>query len=393
MTPSPLPSNPRVLLIAADFPPDVNGIGDYVGRLAGHLAARGGRVSVLTRTVEDDGVERPFDVHRLIGDWSLSRLDWLADFCRDFDVVHLQYPGVASGRSMLLHCLPMALRRRTGGWGGRVRSVATFHEFRSMRTRWRVRASVMLRGLDRAVVVDAQDAPPIRRWSRLYRPLAGPPPIEAVPIAPNIQVLPRTEADRQRWRNEIGLAADETAVAFFGIIYEHKGIGELLRAVERLRRDGRRVRPVVVGNFDRDAEWRSALETLLGRPHVIWQSDADSRRVSELLHACDLAALPYYSGSAPNRSALLTCLAHDLATVTTDGPTTPRDFVEDCRIGYVPPRDADALADALAGLCDDPARRRELAAVGRAYAGRYAWPAVAEQHAALYAALAGPPDK
>ena len=377
-------STPSVLLITADFPPDVNGIGDYVDRLAGHLHSGGGRVTVLTRANAPDGVERPFEVRREIDRWSVASLGWLAEICSHFDIVHLQYPGVASGRSMLLHRLPATLRRRPGC---ATRTVATFHEFRSMRTRWRLRASWMFRGLDQAIAVDADDAPLMRRWSRLYRPLAGAPPIGTIGIAPNIEVLPCAPDNRGRWRRDLGLSDDDVAVAFFGILMPHKGIGELLAAVERLRAEGRPVRPVIVGNFDRHDDERPALEARLAAPHVIWQRDADGRRVSELLHACDLAALPYYSGSAPNRSSLLTCLAHGLAAVTTDGPTTPRDFVEQCRIDYVPPREAEPLRAALRRLCDDRELRRSRADVGRAYAARYSWPAVASQHADLYARL------
>jgi phosphatidylinositol alpha-mannosyltransferase len=45
----------------------------------------------------------------------------------------------------------------------------------------------------------------------------------------------------------------------------------------------------------------------------------------------------------------------------------------------VPPGDARALAQALARLLEDPARRLALAARGRARAERFGWPTVAER--------------
>jgi glycosyltransferase involved in cell wall biosynthesis len=44
-----------------------------------------------------------------------------------------------------------------------------------------------------------------------------------------------------------------------------------------------------------------------------------------------------------------------------------------------PPGDADALADALRRVLDDPARREQLAAEGRAFAARYDWAAIADR--------------
>jgi glycosyltransferase involved in cell wall biosynthesis len=43
----------------------------------------------------------------------------------------------------------------------------------------------------------------------------------------------------------------------------------------------------------------------------------------------------------------------------------------------VPPRDADALASAIDALLGDDARRRSLAAAGRARVARYTWEAAA----------------
>jgi phosphatidyl-myo-inositol alpha-mannosyltransferase len=66
-----------------------------------------------------------------------------------------------------------------------------------------------------------------------------------------------------------------------------------------------------------------------------------------------------------------------------------RDVVRDGSDGLlVPSRDPEALATALAGLLDNPARRAAMGEAARAAAGRYAWPVVAAEVAEAYQAAA-----
>ena len=364
----------RVLLVTPDFPPFLTGVGDYTDKLAAHLTAAGADVTVLTTADDGDAAddERPFVVCRGMADWGWSRRNDLVAMCAESDVVHVQYPGVRSGRSLLLNALPWLLRRRG------VRTVVTLHEFRTMRARWRMRAAVMLGGADVICHVDADDAPLIRRWSLPRRPT------RVLPIGSNVEPVEVTCDLRRRWRGELNLAADETAVVFFGILYPHKGVAEMLDAVVALRASGRRVRPVVVGDFDRDAAWRAALESQLSSADVVWVRGASLGRVSEVLHAGDLAVLPFHSGAATNRSSLLASLDHGLPAVSTSGPHTPAGFGEKFDVRLVPPRDPAALAKAVGDLIDDPAARARMRAAGLSRRAAGAWPAIAARQLEIY---------
>jgi phosphatidyl-myo-inositol alpha-mannosyltransferase len=65
-----------------------------------------------------------------------------------------------------------------------------------------------------------------------------------------------------------------------------------------------------------------------------------------------------------------------------------RDVVRDGSEGLlVPPRDPEALATALAGLLDNPARRAAMGEAARGAAARYAWPVVAAEVADVYRAV------
>lgn len=376
-TPMPLPPNaiatpPRVLLLTADFPPFLTGVGDYTDRLSRHLHAQGVDVAVLTTAGPGDAVTRPYEVRRAVKDWSLHQRRTILEHARGFNLVHIQYPGVHYGRSPLINLLPRLLHQPC---------VGTFHEFRTMRWRWRLRTLPMLGGLDAIVHVDPDDGPLLRRWSVPGRPLF------AAPIASNVEPVACDAAQRDRWRRELGLDHDEIAVVFFGILYPHKGIAEMLEAVASLRTKGVPVRSVVVGDFDREADYRPALEARLRASEVIWVRGASLERVSRVLHAGDVAMLPYHSGAGVNRSSLLAALEHGLPTITTDGPATPTDLGERFSVLLVPPRDSAALAASLTRLLDDRMLHEQMRTSAMADAAANAWPEVARRHLAIYRQL------
>ena len=67
-----------------------------------------------------------------------------------------------------------------------------------------------------------------------------------------------------------------------------------------------------------------------------------------------------------------------------------RDVVHDGADGLlVPPRDPEALAEALAGLLDNPARLAAMGEAAAAAARRYAWEVVAAQVTEVYRAALG----
>src|SRR5262249_11557125 len=83
--------------------------------------------------------------------------------------------------------------------------------------------------------------------------------------------------------------------------------------------------------------------------------------------------------------ALIEAAACGRAIVASDTPGC-RDIVRDGETGLlVPSRDIDRLADAIAQLAVDPARRQEMGRAGRALVERdFAAPLIAEQTLALY---------
>jgi glycosyltransferase involved in cell wall biosynthesis len=365
----------RVLLVSADFPPFLSGVGDYTDRLAGALHEAGADVTVLTGVSGDPGdAKRPFRVLRSIERWGLNHRTSILAACREgYDVVHLQYPGLNYGRGPMINLLPMLLRMS----GPSPRTLLTIHDFRVMRRRWRVRAAPMIWGVDGLIHVDEGDWPSIRAWS-----IGQTKPRAHIPIAANFEPVAVDADSRKKWRSELGFASDETVIAFFGILYPHKGVEELLDSVKELHRQRRKVCMLVLGDFDRSAPWRQGMEEMLADPSVRWVRGASLEQVSRGLHSADLCALPFHSGASTNRSSMLAALDHGLPTVTTKGPATPPAFDKMFDVLLVPVNDRAALSAAMARLMDDPLLRSRMRDSGLKH--KRTWSAIAAETIAFY---------
>ncbi|MGC4031596.1 MAG: glycosyltransferase [Tepidisphaeraceae bacterium] len=124
---------PRIALVSGDYPPAISGIGDYVEKLAGAMAKQGADVTVITTAGTGDDSNANFKVRREITAWTWANRHQVIDVLGQYDIVHLQYPAVAYGRSLMINVLPSLLRRKHPN----AKSLVTIHDFRVMRHRWR----------------------------------------------------------------------------------------------------------------------------------------------------------------------------------------------------------------------------------------------------------------
>lgn len=174
---------------------------------------------------------------------------------------------------------------------------------------------------------------------------------------------------------EVEPAADylpgEPLVLTVGYLIERKGLRELIAAVGRLRRDGRRVNLAIVG----DGPLRGALAAqaeadgvadavhFLGRvPH---------ERVLALMARADVFALPSWDEAFG--LVYTEAMAQSTPIIAGKGEG-PEDFIEDGVSGYLAPvRDAGALAGIIAGVLDDPVAAAAVGAAGKAAALALTW--------------------
>ncbi len=364
----------RIALICPYAWDDAGGVQVHVRGLGEQLRVRGHEVLALTpsrsRPAEPwvVGVGHPLDIpynasNAPVSPWLSTRRHVraaLATFRPD--VVHAHEP-LAPSASMFATL------------AARVPVVGTFHA-----------------GLDRARTYDLA-APVLRRLARRLavrvavseraaatarRRLGG--TYEIVPNGIDVRAFssatPRTDLGAGR------------KLLFVGRLHERKGFRTGVEAFGRLAREHRDLRLVVAG----DGQDRSAVAALPAdlRERVTLLGTVANRELPPVHRACDLFLAPNQGGESFG-VILLEAMAAGLPVVASDIPGYDEVVTDGVDGLLVPPRDAVALAGAIARVLGDPVLAGGLAEAGRARAAAFDWGVVAARLEELYGeAAAGP---
>lgn len=185
---------------------------------------------------------------------------------------------------------------------------------------------------------------------------------------------------RAALRGELGIAPDAPVIGFLGRLVRDKGIVELAEAWGRLRATRPDAHLVLGGVFEeRDAVPSATRAALEGDPrvHVVGFVDDTPRFYAGV----DVITLPTYREGFPNVPLEAASMRVPIVATRVTGCV---DAIVDGVTGtLVPPRDAEALAAALAGYLDDPALGERHGRAGRArvlreFRSERLWAALAE---------------
>lgn len=388
----------RIAVIAGSFPPDLCGVGDYVARLAGALAARGHRVDVFTRAPRDAAGEpegpRPpagVEVHAEARGWGGAELDRLLARIAGHrpDVVHLQYQTALFEKRLAITGFPSRAARLLPG----AATVVTLHDLNGPRILPRVAAAgrPAVRRLARAargvVVTNELDGAEVARWG-----LAG--GLRLLPVGPTIPVLPEAGAERNRMRHVLGLHEEETLFAYFGLIMRDKGIETLIEAAGLLPLTTRwKVLFIATPRNRREARWRDGFRRMaheLGiETRCIWRDRLPAAEVSRHLLAADVGVLPFREGLSTRRSSYAVMVAHGLPVVSTRAAKLPGTLGTGEPALLVEPAHPARLARAMRRLHEVAKDRAHYAARSRMAAGELSWETCALRTEEHYLELLG----
>ena len=363
----------KLALVTQSYYPRFGGVTEHVEHSARELRARGHEVTIVTgrppghRAPDPEGVVRlgtsllvPFQgafVDLTLGP-NLRRELLSLWSQRAFDLVHVHQP--------LTPTLPLLT-----GETATAPVIGTFHAAGARSRLFRFFRKPLTRHFERLSgrVAVSQAA---RRFADDHFP-------------GDYRVIPNG-VDVQRFHPDVPprpeLADGRLNVLFVGRLDPRKGLPVLLAALPALRRRVPEARLVVVG----DSFLRPWLERRLAardREHVVFAGSVPPAALASYYASAHVAVSP----ATRNESfgiVLLEAMASGKALVASDIPGY-RAVVEHGADGLlVPPGDAPALADALATLLRDPARRLAFGARGRAKAEGYGWPAVTDRLEAYY---------
>jgi phosphatidylinositol alpha-mannosyltransferase len=272
-----------------------------------------------------------------------------------FDVVHVHEP-------LCPLLAPWAVL-----FAGDAARVGTFHAFaehepRVPRLLRKTSGPLVLSRCDRAIAVSAPAAAYARYvWKRDLPIIPNGIPMDAFPATP--QVVRRPD--------------EPTRLLFIGHWRDpRKGLPVLLEAMAALHARGVPVALDVVGNGP-------AGQVPPAQAGVTYHGAVSTEaEVAAHLRACDVMVAPA-TGQESFGIVLLEAMASARAIICSDIDGF-RQVVGDANALRVPAGDAAALADAIAALVADPARRAAMGAGNPGRANAFAWPTLVHQVRAVY---------
>lgn len=203
--------------------------------------------------------------------------------------------------------------------------------------------------------------------------------------APLEEFAPRGRERRLAVRRELGLADDAPVVGSIGRLNEQKGHRYLLDAAVRVLAALPAARFVLAGDGDQEPALRTQAESLGIAPRVLFVGHRTD--VPALLEAFDVFCISSTYEGTPLTLFEAMAAAKPIVSTAVDGC---REVIEDGRTGLlVPPRDGQALGQALTRLLSDASLRAALGAAAQRESARYDIRECVERMQALYDEVLG----
>lgn len=185
------------------------------------------------------------------------------------------------------------------------------------------------------------------------------------PSPQNHVVVSTTLTENDLYEREDTCQADPVRILSLCYIRPEKGIEYLIEAFARLRTQ-RPTELVLVGSRDRYPTYQAKLDALVAehglQDRVTWAGHASYHEVARHMQEADIFAFPTLSEGTPR--VLVEARANSLPLVSTNVGGIPSSVTDGYDGLLVPPKDPQAMADAIERLVVDGPLRRQLIANG-----------------------------
>ncbi|MGM0400332.1 MAG: glycosyltransferase family 4 protein [Chloroflexota bacterium] len=381
----------HVLLISGEYPPMEGGVADFTRILAEHMVEKGACVHVLTSTRAAPRETRA-DTHRLRVHPTISSWGWRPLYGglrrllgeHDIDVVNIQYQTAAYGMHPAVNLLP----RLFPG----LPFVVTFHDLlvpylfpRAGPLRWWVNAE-LAHSSEAVIVTNEEDRARLASDERVSH-------LVTIPIGSNVPYHLPENYDRDGWRRHLGLPRTALVLCYFGFLNASKGGEELIEALTILREKGRDACLLMIGggvgaSDPTNQAYLERIESVVRArnldEYVVWTGYVSPSQVSASFASADICVLPYRDGVSFRRGSLMAALVHGMPIVSTHPQVELPDLEHGENIWLIPPRDPQALAEAVAHLAEDLERMERLGRRARVLARRFDWKQIAARTLEVY---------
>lgn len=384
----------RILMISAEYPPMMGGVGDYTRRLNSALTQQGHEVAVVTgnqgQAYRDAARIYPVRVQK----WDGSCITTIRQIIAKLqpDIVHIQYQTGAYNMNVAINTLPRKLRyeRRNG-----LKVVTTAHDLlppylfpkAGILREWYTQR--IIRDADAAVMTNAGD------YHRVMRDVKGVWNSNTVfiPIGANVSPAPPPFYEQSLWRERFELPAGGMLLAYFGLLTHSKGIETIIDAMQLLPDTTRLVMIGGAGDSAADQTYAQQIRQKIARSgldnRIIITGYTEASDVSAYLMAADAIILPFSDGYSYRRGSLITALAHQVPVITTRAPAglsqDPLPELVDGRHALlIDPQNADQLVAAVERIKHEPELAFMLSRQGRELTDVFSWDQIVQQHEQLY---------
>lgn len=173
--------------------------------------------------------------------------------------------------------------------------------------------------------------------------------VHAIPIGEH-RVTPFKKYERE------DLKEDQNLILFFGRIQEYKGLRYLIKAEPMISKEIPNTKIVIAGVGE---DFKKYEEIMLNKDNfIIYNHYIPYKEGAELFQRCSIVVLPYIDAS--QSGVISTAYGFKKPVVVTDVGSIP-EIVDDGITGFiVPPRNPEALAEAIVKLLKDEDLRKQM---------------------------------
>ena len=175
---------------------------------------------------------------------------------------------------------------------------------------------------------------------------------------------------------------DGNLILFFGRIWEYKGLEYLIKAEPIITKEVPNAKIVIAGAGENFRKYEEMMGNRRGN-FIVHNYRIPYKEGAELFQRCSVVVLPYIEAS--QSGVVPTAYGFKKPVVVTDVGSIP-EVVDDGETGFiVPPRDSEALAEAIIRLLKDEKLRKEMGENAyKKLKEDVAWDKIAEKHIEVY---------